>query len=51
MEVLTSRVLLRPTDFECSFRFYAETLGLHVYREWSSRSTRVCGFLPWRRIP
>jgi predicted enzyme related to lactoylglutathione lyase len=40
MEVLSSRVLLRPTEFEHSFRFYAESLGLHVYREWSSGSTR-----------
>jgi predicted enzyme related to lactoylglutathione lyase len=40
MEVLSSRVLLRPTDFERSFRFYAESLGLHVYREWSSGATR-----------
>jgi predicted enzyme related to lactoylglutathione lyase len=40
MEVLSSRVLVHPTDFERSFRFYAETLGLHVYREWSSGSTR-----------
>jgi predicted enzyme related to lactoylglutathione lyase len=40
MEVLSSRVLVRPTDFERSFRFYAETLGLHVYREWSGGSTR-----------
>lgn len=40
MEVLSSRVLVRPTDIERSFRFYAETLGLHVYREWSSGSTR-----------
>jgi predicted enzyme related to lactoylglutathione lyase len=40
MEVLSSRVLLRPTDFERSFRFYAEALGLHVYREWGSGSTR-----------
>jgi predicted enzyme related to lactoylglutathione lyase len=40
MEVLSSRVLLLPTDFERSFRFYAETLGLHVYREWSSGSTK-----------
>jgi predicted enzyme related to lactoylglutathione lyase len=31
---------VRPTDFERSFRFYAENLGLHVYREWSSGSTR-----------
>jgi predicted enzyme related to lactoylglutathione lyase len=40
MEVLFSRVLLRPTDFERSFRFYAESLGLHVYREWSSGANR-----------
>ena len=40
MEVLSTRVLVHPTDFERSFRFYAETLGLHVYREWSSGSTR-----------
>jgi predicted enzyme related to lactoylglutathione lyase len=40
MEVLSSRVLVRPTDFQRSFRFYAESLGLHVYREWSSGSTR-----------
>ena len=40
MEVLSSRVLLRPTDFEQSFRFYVEILGLHIYREWVSGSTR-----------
>jgi catechol 2,3-dioxygenase-like lactoylglutathione lyase family enzyme len=40
MEVLSSRVLLRPTHFERSFRFYAESLGLHVYRQWGSGSTR-----------
>jgi predicted enzyme related to lactoylglutathione lyase len=40
MEVLSSRVLLQPTDFERSFRFYAESLGLHVYREWGSGSTK-----------
>jgi predicted enzyme related to lactoylglutathione lyase len=44
MEVLSSRVLVRPTDFERSFRFYAETLGLHVYRQWTSGSTRVVVF-------
>ncbi|GAA3713725.1 VOC family protein [Nonomuraea antimicrobica] len=33
MEVLSSRVLLRPGDPERSRRFYAETLGLAVYRE------------------
>jgi hypothetical protein len=40
MEVLSSRVLVRPTDFDRSFRFYAQSLGLHDYREWGSGSTR-----------
>jgi predicted enzyme related to lactoylglutathione lyase len=40
MEVLSSRVLLQPTDFGRSFRFYFETLGLHVYREWGSEANR-----------
>ncbi len=40
MEILSSRVLLHPIDFERSFQFYARILGLHVYREWGSGSTR-----------
>jgi predicted enzyme related to lactoylglutathione lyase len=40
MEVLSSRVLLRPANFERSFQFYSQTLSLHVYREWGSGSTR-----------
>jgi catechol 2,3-dioxygenase-like lactoylglutathione lyase family enzyme len=40
MEVLSSRVLLHPVDFERSLRFYSESLGLHVYREWGSGFTR-----------
>lgn len=33
MEVLSSRVLLKPTDPERTRKFYAETLGLAIYRE------------------
>ncbi|MFC4006280.1 VOC family protein [Nonomuraea purpurea] len=33
MDVLSSRVLLRPADPGRSRRFYADTLGLAVYRE------------------
>ena len=33
MEILSSRVLLRPQDRERSLRFYEDTLGLAVYRE------------------
>ena len=32
-EILSSRTLLRPVDFERSVRFYRDTLGLAVYRE------------------
>lgn len=33
MEVLSSRILLRPSDAERSRRFYRDVLGLAVYRE------------------
>ncbi|MCW2898358.1 MAG: Glyoxalase/bleomycin resistance protein/dioxygenase [Streptosporangiaceae bacterium] len=33
MQVLSSRILLRPSDTERSRRFYRDTLGLAVYRE------------------
>jgi catechol 2,3-dioxygenase-like lactoylglutathione lyase family enzyme len=33
MEVLRSRILLRPTQLLRSHRFYRDTLGLAIYRE------------------
>lgn len=36
MEILSARVLLRPVDPERSHRFYRETLGLAVYREFGT---------------
>ena len=33
IEVLSSRVLLRPVDLARSTAFYRDTLGLAVYRE------------------
>jgi predicted enzyme related to lactoylglutathione lyase len=33
MEVLSSRILLRPSDLQRSQRFYRDVLGLAVYRE------------------
>ncbi len=33
MEVLNSRVLLRPIDLQRSRRFYRDVLGLAIYRE------------------
>ncbi len=40
MEVLSSRVLLRPLDLERSVQFYGETLSLAVYREFGEGPTR-----------
>ena len=40
MEILSSRVLLRPADLERSLGFYEEALGLAVYREWGEGPDR-----------
>src|SRR6266480_3928639 len=33
MDVLSSRILLRPSDLDRSRRFYCDVLGLAIYRE------------------
>ena len=33
MDILSSRILLRPSDLERSRRFYRDVLGLAIYRE------------------
>ncbi|MFF9909781.1 VOC family protein [Streptomyces sp. NPDC013457] len=40
MHVLSSRILLRPSDPETSRRFYGELLGLPVYREFGTGPDR-----------
>ena len=46
MEVLTSRILVHPSDLERSLRFYEHALGLAIYREWGTgRSRGVVFFL------
>ncbi|WP_137992285.1 VOC family protein [Streptomyces vilmorinianum] len=40
MHVLSSRILLRPADPERSRRFYGDTLGLAVYREFGTGPAR-----------
>jgi catechol 2,3-dioxygenase-like lactoylglutathione lyase family enzyme len=37
MEILSSRILLRPADQDRSHRFYRDVLGLAVYREFGPR--------------
>ena len=40
MEVLNSRLLLRPSDLDRSLAFYRETLGLAIYREFGEADHR-----------
>jgi predicted enzyme related to lactoylglutathione lyase len=40
MEILASRILLRPTDLDRSLRFYEQTVGLAIYREWGTGASR-----------
>ena len=36
MDVLSSRILLRPRDLDRSRRFYRDVLGLAIYREFGT---------------
>ena len=36
VEILSSRILLRPADLDRSRRFYRDVLGLAIYREFGS---------------
>lgn len=40
MEVLSSRILIRPTNLQRSHRFYRDALGLAILREFGSDETR-----------
>ena len=44
IEILSSRILLRPADLERSVRFYEDVLGLAVYREWGEGGSRSVVF-------
>jgi catechol 2,3-dioxygenase-like lactoylglutathione lyase family enzyme len=44
MEILASRILLHPVDLDRSLRFYEQTIGLAVYREWGSGPSRGLAF-------
>ncbi len=43
MEVLQSRVLYRPVDYETSVAFYRDVLGLHIFREWATGTVFFLG--------
>ena len=40
MEILSSRILLHPTDVDRSLRFYEQTVRLAIYREWGEGASR-----------
>ena len=40
MEVLSGRIILRPVDLDRSLRFYGDTLGLKIYREYGTGDDR-----------
>lgn len=43
MEILSSRVLFRPTDYEASLRFYRDGLGLAIAREYPGGTVFFAG--------
>jgi len=43
MEILASRVLLRPTDYERALRFYRDDLGLAIAREYPGGTVFYAG--------
>ncbi|MDN5894267.1 MAG: VOC family protein [Nocardioides sp.] len=44
MDVLSSRILLHPSDLAASKRFYGETLGLAVAREFGDPDNLSCAY-------
>ncbi len=40
MEILSSRVLLHPADFDRSVAFYGDIVGLHIAREFGSGASK-----------
>ena len=43
MEILASRMLLRPVDYERSLAFYRDQIGLAIFREYGSGTVFFAG--------
>jgi lactoylglutathione lyase len=43
MEILASRVLLRPADYDRSLSFYRDALGLAIFREYPGGTVLYAG--------
>ena len=46
MDILSSRILLRPSDLDRSRRFYRDVLGLAIYREFGPPDDPGLVFFP-----
>jgi catechol 2,3-dioxygenase-like lactoylglutathione lyase family enzyme len=46
VDVLSSRILLRPSDLDRSRRFYRDVLGLAIYREFGPPEDPGVVFFP-----
>ncbi|ETB26149.1 hypothetical protein O977_24060, partial [Mycobacterium avium subsp. paratuberculosis 10-5975] len=44
MEILASRMLLRPADYQQSLTFYRDRIGLAIAREYSGGTVFFAGF-------
>ena len=51
MDVLSSRILLRPGDLDCSRRFYRDMLGLAICREFGPPGDPGVVFFPGQGLP
>ncbi|MDJ0358885.1 VOC family protein [Rhodococcus sp. H29-C3] len=43
MEILSSRTILRPTDYQRTLEFYRDGLGLAIHREYSAGTVFFAG--------
>ena len=43
MEILASRILLRPTDYQRSLRFYRDEIGLAIARDYGAGTVFYAG--------
>jgi catechol 2,3-dioxygenase-like lactoylglutathione lyase family enzyme len=51
VDVLSSRILLRPSDLDRSRRFYRDVLGLAIYREFGPPGDPGVVFFPGAGLP
>ena len=51
MDVLSSRILLRPSDLDRSRRFYRDVLGLAIYRQFGPPDDPGVVFFPGPGLP